>query len=108
MSINDDVLTTKELIGELFWERSRECDYYKSGDYERDSDKARALDKRLKKRLGKKQYKKLWWYIFEQDSIMGEKLAGLQGSCYKRGFNDALILMGELERARNGLPNIFN
>jgi hypothetical protein len=108
MSINDDVLPVKQLINELFWELSRECDYYKSGDYDRDADKSRELDKRLKKRLGKKQYKKIWWYVFEQDSIIGKKLAGLQGSCYRKGFNDALMLVGEIEKAKKGLPNIFN
>ncbi|SHH86135.1 hypothetical protein [Desulfosporosinus lacus] len=97
-----------DLIQELFWERSRACDYYESGEYEKHSNKSRALDKKLKKRLGKKRWRELFWYVYGIDAVKGEELAGLQGSCYKRGFNDALILMGEIERAKNGLPTIFN
>ena len=97
-----------ELIEEFFWERSRACDYYVSGDYDRHSAKSIALDKKLKKRLGEKQWEKIFWYISGIDAVKGEELAGLQGSCYKRGFNDALLLMGEIERAKNGLPTIFN
>jgi len=103
-----EVETISKLIEELFWERSRACDYYVNGDYDRHSDKSRALDKKLKERLGKKRWEKLWWYISGVDAVHGEKLAGLQDSCYKRGFNDALLLMGEIERAKNGLPSIFS
>lgn len=108
MPINEDVLTIKELINDLFWERSRECDYYKSGDYERQVAKGIKLDQKLKNRLSKKQWKKLFWYVSGVDAIEGEKLAGLQGTCYKKGFNDAMLLMGEIERAKNGLPSIFS
>ena len=108
MSINDDVLPIKELINELFWERSRKCDYYTSGEYDEHVAKGTALDRKLKKRLSKKQLKKLWWYVSGVDEIEGEKLAGLQGSCYRRGFNDALLLMGEIERAKEGHKTIFN
>ena len=96
------------LIEDLFWERSRACDYYASGDYERHSDKSIALDKKLKERLGEKQWKKIFWYISGIDAVKGEELAGLQSSCYKRGFNDALLLIGEIEKAKSGLPTIFN
>ena len=97
-----------ELIEELFWERSRGCDYYVSGDYDRHSAKSIALDKKLKERIGYKQWKKIFWYISDVDALHGENLASLQGSVYRRGFNDALLLMGELERAKNGLSTIFN
>ncbi|WP_407308782.1 hypothetical protein [Desulfosporosinus sp. SB140] len=107
MFIQDDS-SLKDCIMNLFDERSGECDYYKSGDYGRHVDKAILLDKKLRKQLSKKQLKKLWWYISGVDAVTGEKLAGLQESSYKRGFNDALILMGEIERAKNGLPSIFS
>ncbi|MDR3587502.1 MAG: hypothetical protein P4L59_19650 [Desulfosporosinus sp.] len=100
--------TISELIEELFWERSRACDYYTSGEADEHLTKGIQLDRKLKKRLGKKQWKKLFWYVSGVDALEGEKLAGLQGSCYKRGFNDALLLMGEIERAKNGLPTMFN
>ncbi|MCO5381808.1 MAG: hypothetical protein NHB15_06670 [Methanosarcina barkeri] len=108
MSINDDVLPLKELVNELFWERSRDCDFYTSGEYEEILTRDRALDRKLKKRLGEKQWKKLFWYISASSEIEGEKLAGLQGSCYRQGFKDALFLVGEIERAKEGHKTIFN
>lgn len=108
MSTDDDSLSLNECIRELFDERSGACDYYRSGDYWRHLDKALELYRKMEKRLGKEQWKKISWCISGIDEIHGEQLAGLQESSYKRGFNDALILVGELERAKNGLPTIFN
>lgn len=45
----------RDLINELFWERSRECDYYVSGEYDEHVTRSRKLDEKFKKRLGKKQ-----------------------------------------------------
>lgn len=97
-----------DLINDLFWERSRACDFYTSGEYETLLHKSIELDRKLKDRLSKKQWKKLFWYISEVDAVTGEKLAGLQGACYKKGFNDALLLVGEIDRAKNGQKTIFN
>lgn len=108
MTTNDDSLSLKECVSWLYDERSGACDYYVSGEYDSHVAKSIALDEKLKKRLGKKQWRKFYWYISGIDEVTGEKLAGLQDSCYKRGFNDALLLVGELERAKNGLPTIFN
>jgi len=108
MSINDDAPTLAECMRGLVDERSRACDYYKSEDYQRHLGEVRALDRKLKERLGEKQWRRLFWYVSGIDAIHGEQLAGLQDSCYERGFNDALIMMGEFERAKNGLPTIFN
>ncbi|WP_088227839.1 hypothetical protein [Desulfosporosinus sp. FKB] len=108
MSFSNDSLSLTECIAILFDERPRLCDYYTSGNYERHFEKQNTLDRKIKQRLGKKRWKELFWYFASTDAIHGEQLAELQKSCYKLGFNDALALMGEIERAKNGLSNIFN
>lgn len=99
--------TFSESIKELFWTRSRTCDYYVSGDYGRHVEESLALDHEIRERLGD-QWQELYDQFSGIDAIHGEQLAGLQKSCYERGFADALILSGEIERAKSGLPTIFN
>jgi hypothetical protein len=105
----DPIKSLGEAMKELMDDRPTSCAYYHSWEYEDNRSKSLVLDHKIRKCLGEKTWrKKVFRYTQEIDQLDGEMIAGVQESCYRLGFADALLLTGEIGRAKEGLGNIFN
>ena len=102
-----DIRTFEENIAELFDARNHACSYYSSREYDEIQEKAHQYDRRIRRKLGKKLFRKIWDEFYGMDELHGQALAALEESAYRRGFTDALFLSGQIRRAEQGLPSIF-
>ncbi|AFM41934.1 hypothetical protein Desaci_3026 [Desulfosporosinus acidiphilus SJ4] len=96
-----------EAIRELMEERPRSCDFYHSWEHDENLRKHKAITDRIFNKIGKALRKRIFKDYLEMEMLEGEFQAELQMSSYKLGFTDALLLMGEIERAKNGQNSIF-
>lgn len=98
----------REAIKEMINDRPRSCEYYHSWEYEDNRRKHSDLIDKIRKRIGKKLCKRIWNDYFDVEQLEGELHAGLQESCYRLGFSDALMLARELDQAGEGHLTMFN
>lgn len=104
----EPIKSLEEAIKEVIDDRPASCSYYHSWKYEGNRRRHSRLIKKIGNRMGKKMCRRIFSDYLEVEQLEGELHADLQRSCYRLGLNDAFFLMGEIERAKNGLPSIFS
>ncbi|MCO5384616.1 MAG: hypothetical protein NHB14_01440 [Desulfosporosinus sp.] len=104
----DPIKALGEDIEELLNDRIPSCGYYHSQEYRDNCKKSLELDRKIRKCLGEKEWKKIFKYSFEIDHLNGELQSSLSESCYRLGFEDALILAREMNQVGKGNSSIFD
>jgi len=104
----DPIKPLEEAIKELLDGRTNSCEYYHSWEYEDNRSKSSALIKKIGDRIGKKLCRRIFSDYLDVEQLEGELQAGLQESCYRLGFSDALVLSRELDQVGKGHLTIFN
>ena len=97
-----------EDIKELLNDRIPSCGYYHSPEYRENRRKSLELDRKIRKCLGEKAWRKIFKYSSEIEHLNGELHASLSESCYRLGFVDALILARGMNQVGKGNSSIFD
>ena len=95
-------------IKDFLDDRPTNCDYYQSWEYRDNRDRHSVLIDKIFKRIGKKLRKRIFRDYLDMEQLEGELHAGLQESCYRLGFQDALQLANQLDEVGKGHLSIFN